>query len=1044
MDTAPRDVVRFWRAVEMFTPNALLPVDPDACVQQIGPGQLVPWEPGHRLLAVPLATGLRWRHTVYAGVYPIAAVTALLEQAFGQDDDPTGESGSGRSGDSALFSLTITAEGHLVPDSVTLASCAWAVGQTVTPGPAGRWWLEGFEEADAALADKITERFAPRLDDQAQPMRVRATGAALIALVEEIADWLHVGTALSPAGVRVHSVAVRDGDPDDSVDTLNSFFAADLASIAATTPGASLATYLTEAIDARRRVDVRAKASRVLEGVRPGQMPAGRWPTAPAQPLALSQQFAINEIHNDRQPIFAVNGPPGTGKTTMLRDLIAAIIVDRARQLAGLPAPGAGLGRDHRWTSHDGYTRIVAELDPSLAGYEMVVASSNNSAVENITDAIPARSAIDAHWTGADYFGDLASKTLGRPAWGLVAARLGNWANCRSFEKCLWWPTRADPGSNETEVPGLDQILKNLQDEPVDWDSARRRFAEAIAEVNKLTDARAAISDAVAALPAGTAAVTAAAAEVAAAQGETSRRGADARSASAARLLAQERADQASAERLTHRQFRPGFVEALFTLGRAVRRWSSADTPLAAADQAARATLQDACTAVEAAQNALRAAHVAQQNAEQQLADATAQRDRLTTTIARAEQNWPGQLPHGDRWEVEYQRELTAPWQDHPYNAARTRVFLAALDLHAAFITANAQRVRSGIRAAMDVVTGRAPGQAGAEAVLAAWRMLFLLIPVVSTTFASVARLLGPLDRDTLGWLFIDEAGQAAPQQAVGAIHRARRVVVVGDPLQLEPVVTIPVATQHALRRHYRVSELWLPSAQSVQTLADRHTQLGTRLDTDEPTWVGAPLRVHRRCHEPMFSIVNRIAYSNMMIYATPLLPLTTAEGVPVELPDSVWIDVLPDQAAGHWIPAEGRQLDRVLAGLARRGLHGSQIYALSPFRTVATQLQRRQDRYPGLTAGTIHKGQGREADVVILVLGGDPARPGAKNWAAQRPNLLNVAISRARHRLYVIGHRDAWKTQPYFDDLANSLPPSPATDQALGRVQRRQDDRYA
>ena len=63
----------------------------------------------------------------------------------------------------------------------------------------------------------------------------------------------------------------------------------------------------------------------------------------------------------------------------------------------------------------------------------------------------------------------------------------------------------------------------------------------------------------------------------------------------------------------------------------------------------------------------------------------------------------------------------------------------------------------------------------------AAWTALFFVIPVVSTTFASFDRLFSHLGRESLGWLLIDEAGQAAPQVAAGHFM-ARRSVVVGDP----------------------------------------------------------------------------------------------------------------------------------------------------------------------------------------------------------------------------------------------------------------------
>ena len=117
--------------------------------------------------------------------------------------------------------------------------------------------------------------------------------------------------------------------------------------------------------------------------------------------------------------------------------------------------------------------------------------------------------------------------------------------------------------------------------------------------------------------------------------------------------------------------------------------------------------------------------------------------------------------------------------------------------------------------------------------------------------------------------VMIDEAGQASPQQAVGAIWRAKRVLVVGDPLQIEPVFT----TSPSLVRHlcqdllHEHAEKWNPEKLSVQQVADRVNHWGCKLEMmNNNIWIGIPLWVHRRCIEPMFSIANKLAYNNRMI----------------------------------------------------------------------------------------------------------------------------------------------------------------------------------
>ncbi|GAA3374045.1 ATP-binding protein [Streptomyces racemochromogenes] len=998
----------------------------------------------------------------------------------------------------------------------------------------------------------------------------RALGFAdLVALTAQIADLCGVRDYLRPQVVRVRSRLVqRPRDPQAKVTAsapfLNSLLPPDLARVSAAIGkgfGPALEAYLTEldTVAVGARTDVRRQRGVVLEGVAPDLVPAGRWPAPARFPLALSQQFAVDRMLADRAGteggMFSVNGPPGTGKTTMLRDLVAALVVERAAVLATFTRPEkaftgpAWKGRDRQGA----YPRTVSRLDPRLTGFEIVVTSSNNGAVENITAELPGMGALGEHWHGGpDHFSDLASALLGGPAWGLVAAVLGNKTNRKEFGNRFWWgrlpeketqarsaaglpplrgmqevlrdwlPPKPPPGGRRPVTPA-DQAAAAGPAQPVpSWTDAVAAFRTAQAEVERLRAGRARLAGALAAVESPSAgqriadlesAVSRADQQVAAAAAVLDRAAAalaTARTAtvvaeaghgtasehvprarqelataradlSAARELAahhreyvtaltarhdappvierglrgglrrllQSAADRQAAERQQERtqseiahllvRQRTALEDSLEQVAAAVRAESLAadrhTRSAAAVDEAAanltaaRGHERAAGARESAAATALRHARQVADSSRSGLRAAVAELDGSHRELREAARALPS-LPLGWSHLAEADQELGSPWSDEAWSTARSDLFLRALDLHRAFVAGAAKKVRGNLQVLMELMAGT-NGPVPDEEVERAWHTLFLLVPVVSTTFSSIGSMFARLGRESIGWVLVDEAGQATPQAAVGALWRARRAVLVGDPLQLEPVVTMPTALQRRLLRAYGVDEHWLPSATSAQTVADRTNRYGTYLPApgtdDELVWVGSPLRVHRRCEEPMFTVSNEVAYGGLMVYGTApkAFPDTERDGL---LP-SRWLNTddpsRPSEAP--WGERDRRAFEFVLDHLHRHGVTVERVRVIAPFRSLVAECQKICRGRDGWTSelieercATVHRAQGKEADVVVLVLGG--GRPGAREWAARTPHLLNVAASRAKRRLYVIGERNLWAPLPHFDVLASEL----------------------
>lgn len=255
------------------------------------------------------------------------------------------------------------------------------------------------------------------------------------------------------------------------------------------------------------------------------------------------------------------------------------------------------------------------------------------------------------------------------------------------------------------------------------------------------------------------------------------------------------------------------------------------------------------------------------------------------------------------------------------------------------------------------------------------------IFPIVATTCISAHRIGGP--KQYFDMVIMDEASQCNTAVSLVPILRGKNLMLVGDPQQLNPVITLNPKTNDVLKRMYYVTEEYDYIKNSIYK---------TYLACDSVSYETL-LSHHYRCHNDI------IQFSNKKYYHSKL---KIDSSVKSETP-LIFADV-PKSAAPvrNTSPAEAEVIVRYAA--AHRD---KKMGVITPFTNQRECIQKMLDErgLTNVTCGTVHAFQGDEKDVVLFSLA-ITEQTGEKSyeWLKNNKELINVAVSRAKEQLIIVG----------------------------------------
>lgn len=309
-------------------------------------------------------------------------------------------------------------------------------------------------------------------------------------------------------------------------------------------------------------------------------------------------------------------------------------------------------------------------------------------------------------------------------------------------------------------------------------------------------------------------------------------------------------------------------------------------------------------------------------------------------------------------------------------------------------------------------------------------RELAMLAPVYVTTSYSAPKLMKCIDShrrydylyDCADLLIVDEAGQGTPEIGACIFSFAKRAIVVGDTQQIKPVWNIEQTTDHLIQRHLKMIDDkdllkkngLMMSCGSIMLMAQNATEFYDK----NKSVPGVMLTNHYRCRNPIIQICNEMVYfGNLNVVKAATEPkkewraplgFLVVPGESIKLNGGSRCNLAEAILIAQWLKEQknsilshynsNNDLKSLADLVAILTPFKGQVYALR--KAIANEfsedLRDINALANQLVVGTVHSLQGSERAIVIFSMV-DSNNPGEKHFYDEDSSLLNVAISRAK-----------------------------------------------